>query len=101
MVGTRKPGKGQNMEIHKKGARVYNVYEYKKFLSMYRIHVCLNETGCVLNEKMMPDITIIVPELEIVLKLNMPKTNISMYKCGGTRNFQPLRPQTLQFLMLF
>jgi hypothetical protein len=32
---------------------------------MYRIHIFLDEAGCILNEKMMPDITIMVPQLEI------------------------------------
>jgi hypothetical protein len=35
----------------------------------------LDETGCVLNEKMMPDVTVMVPELEIdrkVLKMFIP-----------------------------
>jgi hypothetical protein len=45
---------------------------------MYRIHVFLDETWCVLNEKMMPDITITVPQLDI--DKNMTKTNISMDK---------------------
>jgi phage pi2 protein 07 len=33
---------------------------------MYRNFRFLNETGCILNEKRMPDVTIMVPELEIV-----------------------------------
>jgi hypothetical protein len=32
---------------------------------MHRNLIFLDETGCVLNEKMMPDVTITVPELEI------------------------------------
>jgi hypothetical protein len=35
---------------------------------MDQTHVVLDETGCLLNEKMMPDVTITVPELEIVKK---------------------------------
>jgi hypothetical protein len=38
----------------------------------------LDETGCILNEKMMPDVTMMVPELEIDKKIS--KTNISMDK---------------------
>jgi hypothetical protein len=33
------------------------------------IRILLNETGCVLNEKMMLDVTVIVPELEIDRKV--------------------------------
>jgi hypothetical protein len=32
---------------------------------MCRSHKFLDETGCILNEKMMPDVTITAPELEI------------------------------------
>ena len=32
---------------------------------MYLTHIFLDETGRILNEKMMPDVTITVPELEI------------------------------------
>jgi hypothetical protein len=35
---------------------------------MYLNRVCLNDTGRILNEKMMPDVTVMVPELEIVNK---------------------------------
>jgi hypothetical protein len=56
-------------------------------------HIFRDETGCILNEKMMPDVTIMVPELEVGKQIS--KTNISMDKCGGTRNFQTLRPPTL------
>jgi hypothetical protein len=61
------------------------------------IYLFLDETVCILNEKMIPDVTIMVPELEIE-KTYQSNSNISMDKCGGTRNFQTLHPQTLQFL---
>jgi hypothetical protein len=32
---------------------------------MYQDQIFLDETGCVLNEKMMPDATVMVPDLEI------------------------------------
>jgi hypothetical protein len=48
-------------------------------------YIFLDETGCILNEKMMPDINITVPELEI------DKKHIG-------RNFPTLHPQPLQFL---
>jgi hypothetical protein len=32
---------------------------------MDKHRIFLDETGCVLNERMMPDVTITVPELEI------------------------------------
>jgi hypothetical protein len=35
---------------------------------MSRKHIFLNEAGCILNEKTMPDVTIMVPELEIAKK---------------------------------
>jgi hypothetical protein len=48
---------------------------------MFRIHGILDETGCVLNKKMMPDLTVMVTELEIDRK----KTTkyISKEKCEG------------------
>jgi hypothetical protein len=61
MVGTRTPGKGQNMEINEKKKLVRNVYKYQKISNMFRIRIFLDETECVLNEKMMPDVTVIVP----------------------------------------
>jgi hypothetical protein len=42
-----------------------NVYKYNKFSNMCRIHIFLDETRCVQNEKMMPDVTVMVLELEI------------------------------------
>jgi hypothetical protein len=48
---------------------------------MYRIHIFLDETGCVLNEKMMPDLTVMVPELEIDRQL--VNIYISEEKCDG------------------
>jgi hypothetical protein len=49
---------------------------------MYQDQIFLDETGCVLNEKMMPDATIMVPDLEIGKKVS----NIDVFgkKCGGT-----------------
>jgi hypothetical protein len=41
----------------------------------------LDETGCVLNEKMMPDLTVMAPELEI--ERNISNIYISTEKCGG------------------
>jgi hypothetical protein len=46
---------------------------------MYEDQIVLDETGCVLNEKMMPDATIMVPDLEIgkkVSKINVFKRNV-------------------------
>jgi hypothetical protein len=40
------------------------------------IKYCLDETGCILNEKMMPDVTIMVPELEIVKFYKQSPINI-------------------------
>jgi hypothetical protein len=37
---------------------------------MYRNHIFLDETGCVLNEKMMPDLTVMLPELGIDRKIS-------------------------------
>jgi hypothetical protein len=37
---------------------------------MCQDQVFLDETGCVLNEKMMPDATVIVPDLEIGKKIS-------------------------------
>jgi hypothetical protein len=48
---------------------------------MCRIRIFLNETGCVLNEKMMPDVTVMVPELEIDGKIM--KIQISKEKSTG------------------
>jgi hypothetical protein len=47
---------------------------------MCRIQVLLDETGRVLNEKMMPDLTVMIPELEIVKQIS--NINISKEKCG-------------------
>jgi hypothetical protein len=50
---------------------------------MYGIHIFLNETGCILIEKMLPDVTAMVPELET------DKKNIeNQYLNGQARNFQ-------------
>jgi hypothetical protein len=59
-------------------------------------HRFLDKTGCILNEKMMPDITIMVPELEIDNSKKQHGTSIFQ-----RRNFWTLRPQTLQFLIVF
>jgi hypothetical protein len=96
MAGTRRAWKGQNMEINEKHALVRNVNKCNKWTKIDQDYIFLDETGCILNEKMMPDVTIMVPELEIVK--NVSKTHISMDKRGGTRNFQTLHPPTLQFL---
>jgi hypothetical protein len=72
------PEKGQNMEVNEKQRNVYN---YKQCSNMYRIHIVLDETGCVLNEKMMPDLTVMVPELEIDRQIS--KIHISNEKCTG------------------
>jgi hypothetical protein len=45
-------------------------------------YIFLDETGCVLNEKMMPDLTVMVLELEIDRKIS--KIHISKEKCTGT-----------------
>jgi hypothetical protein len=58
MVGTKKPEKGQKMEIDEKRRHVGHVYNYKKCSNMCRIHIFLYENGCGLNDKMMPDLTI-------------------------------------------
>jgi hypothetical protein len=52
------------------------------FFEMYKIHIFLDETECVLNEKMMPDLTVMVPELEINRKIL--KIQISKEKCTGS-----------------
>jgi hypothetical protein len=44
MVGTRQPGKGQNMEINEKHARFGNVYTCKKSPNMDKNHRFLGET---------------------------------------------------------
>jgi hypothetical protein len=54
---------------------------------MNQKHIFLDETGCVLNEKMMPDVAVMVPDLEI--HKNMSKVCISQQnkkhkKRGGT-----------------
>jgi hypothetical protein len=40
----------------------------KSYPKMDQTHIFLDETECILNEKMMPNVTITVPELEIVKK---------------------------------
>jgi hypothetical protein len=41
-------------------------------------HMFLDENGCVLNEKMMPDVIVMVPELEMGKQVS--KTNVSKNK---------------------
>jgi hypothetical protein len=54
---------------------------------MYRIHLFLDETGRILNEKMMPDVTILATELEGVKKhieyqyVNEPVFHMFLYVC--------------------
>jgi hypothetical protein len=46
---------------------------------MCRIRIFLDETWCVLNEKMMPDLAVMVPELETyrkVSKINISEENV-------------------------
>ena len=73
MVGMGKTRKGQNMEINNK-SMVYNDFgkriKPKKWSNMYQNQLFLDETGCVLNKKMMPDVTVMVPELEIDRKVS-------------------------------
>jgi hypothetical protein len=48
-------------------------YQTEKGSNMYQDQIFLDETGCVLNEKMIPDATVMVPDLEIgknVSKIN-------------------------------
>jgi hypothetical protein len=66
MVGTRTPGKGQNIEINEKTHTCLKCIQMqKKWQNMDQHHRFLDATECILNEKMMPDVTITVPELEI------------------------------------
>jgi hypothetical protein len=81
-------------------ARTWKTMKNMHFSEMYtnaqsnpktdQTQIFLDETGCISNEKMMPDVTMMVPELEIDRKVL--KLHISMDK---SRNFQTLRPQTL------
>jgi hypothetical protein len=57
------------------------MYTNTKMSKICQIRILLDETGCVLNEKMMPDVTVMVPELEIDRKVS--KINVSNEKCGG------------------
>jgi hypothetical protein len=70
VVGTRKPRKGQNMEINEKRWPFWNVYTCKKYSKNSRIHIFLDETGCVLNEKITPDVAAMVPEIGIYWKVS-------------------------------
>jgi hypothetical protein len=49
---------------------------------MYHNIIFLDETGCVLNEKMMPDVIAMAPELE--MGKNISNIDVSKKKCGGT-----------------
>jgi hypothetical protein len=71
---------------------------------MSRIQRFLDETGCILNENMMPDVTVMVPELEIdreVSKIQMyeekcdgPETHILTE--GGRRSYHGPRNSAIQ-----
>jgi hypothetical protein len=52
---------------------------------MYQDQIFLDQTRCALNEKMMPDASVMVPDLEIGKK--MRKTKFSGEKCGGTQYY--------------
>jgi hypothetical protein len=71
MVGTRRPEKGQNMDA----------YKCNKSFKMCRNPRFLDETGCVLNENMMSDLAVMVPDLEIDGQVS--KINISKERCNG------------------
>jgi hypothetical protein len=74
-VGTRRPGRGRNMEIkeHKHFCEMYSnpKHLFKMYTNLKRDQTCvkitdfLDETGCILNEKMTPDVTVTVPDFEI------------------------------------
>jgi hypothetical protein len=64
-----------------KNSHCFEMYTNIKCSNMFRIHIFLDETGCVLNEKMMPDLTATVPELEIDRKVS--NINVSKEKCAG------------------
>jgi hypothetical protein len=67
MVGTRRSVKGQNMEFNEKRTLVRNVYKSKKCPTMYRTHIFLDETGRILNKKVMPDVSAMVPEYIFIM----------------------------------
>jgi hypothetical protein len=50
----------------------------------------LDETRCILNEKMMPDVTIMVPELDIDKKMSKPDS--SMDKLWWNKKLPDLAP---------
>jgi hypothetical protein len=59
------PGRARTWKSMK-NQHLFEMYtNTKNAQTIYRIHIFLDETGCVLNEKMVPDVTIMVPELEI------------------------------------
>jgi hypothetical protein len=43
-----------------------NGHLFEMYINSKNDQTHLNETGCILNEMMMPDVTIMVPELDIV-----------------------------------
>jgi hypothetical protein len=49
---------------------------------MHEHHIFLEKTWCILNEKMMSDATVMVPEIEIDNKYG--KSAFRGQKCGGT-----------------
>jgi hypothetical protein len=99
MVGTRRPGKGRNMETIKT-TTCAKCIQVQTIIKRCIEFIFINETGRILNEKMMPDVTIMVLELDIV-KINVSETKITMDKRRGTRNVQTLHPQTLPFHICF
>jgi hypothetical protein len=87
MVGTRRPGRART---RKSMNNEFEMHTDTRKSQTDRNHIFLNHGGCILNEKMIPDVIILVPELEFVK--HESKTNVPMYKCGVTRNFQILHP---------
>jgi hypothetical protein len=75
MVGTRKAKTWKSM----KNGYFLKCIQYKTCTQMCRNHTFLDEAGWVLNEKMMTDLTVIVPELEINRKVS--NIDVSTEKC--------------------
>jgi hypothetical protein len=91
---SREDLEGAKTSTSTKAEYLFEMYtNAKKCPNMYRMHLFLDEAGRILNKKIMPDVTIMVPELEMV-------KHCAMGKCGGTRNFQILHTRNTQFLML-
>jgi hypothetical protein len=61
MVGTRKPGKAQNIEFNRKTQSFLNELQ-RMTNSVSKSQIFTQNWGCIPNEKMMPDVTIVVPE---------------------------------------